>query len=67
MASEWLTLREFAEEIRIPEATIRYWRWQGRGPKSTKLGRRVVYRRSDVDAWLAAQEKAQESARRESA
>jgi predicted DNA-binding transcriptional regulator AlpA len=24
------------------------------GPKSGKLGRRVVYRRADVEAWIAA-------------
>lgn len=40
----------------IPEATWRWWRAQGRGPKSANLGgRRVVYRESDVKAWIDAQ------------
>lgn len=39
-------------------ATLRWWRHEGkgRGPKSFVLGgRKVVYRKSDVDAWLDAQ------------
>jgi predicted DNA-binding transcriptional regulator AlpA len=30
-----------------------YLRSIGQGPKSGKLGRRLVYRRSDVEAWIA--------------
>lgn len=41
--------------LRRPESTLRHWRVQGVGPKWFKLGRRVAYRRSDVDAWLAEQ------------
>lgn len=40
------------------QATLRWWRHEGRGngPKSFKLGaRKVVYKKSDVDAWLMAQ------------
>lgn len=37
------------------ESTLRYWRHIGVGPVSFKIGRRVAYRRSDVDAWLAIQ------------
>jgi predicted DNA-binding transcriptional regulator AlpA len=38
---------------------LRYWRHIGQGPKGTKFGRRVLYRRSDVDAWVASIEAAQ--------
>jgi hypothetical protein len=31
-------------------------RWLGIGPKSVKLGRRVLYRKSDVLDWIAAQD-----------
>lgn len=31
----------------------RYWRHLGTGPKSFRLGRRVLYRRHDVERWLA--------------
>lgn len=36
----------------LPAATLRYWRHTGEGPVSFKLGRRVLYRKVDVDAWL---------------
>jgi len=41
-----------------PEGTIRYWAHVGKGPRSFKLGRRRVWRRSVVLAWIAEQEEA---------
>ena len=38
-----------------PVATLRYWRQQGVGPKSAKFGKHVLYRRADVEAWIAEQ------------
>ena len=49
-----LTSAEVAEMTRLPLATLRWWRHTGEaGPKSFKLGRRVMYRRADVEQWLA--------------
>ncbi len=39
----------------VSQNTLRYWRHQGTGPKSARLGRRVVYREADVTAWIDAQ------------
>jgi hypothetical protein len=50
---DYMTEAEFAEMIRTPAETARYWRYTGYGPPSFKLGRRVVYKRSDVEKWLA--------------
>jgi predicted DNA-binding transcriptional regulator AlpA len=50
-----LKLPEVSEMTGIPEATLRFWRHQGTGPRSAKLGRRVVYREEDVKAWIDAQ------------
>jgi DNA-binding transcriptional MerR regulator len=47
-----LTTREVAEIIRLAPETLRYWRWKGIGPKSFRLGSRVVYREKDVLAWI---------------
>nr|WP_261880261.1 helix-turn-helix domain-containing protein [Mycobacterium marinum] len=47
-----LTIVEVAEIARLPVATLRYWRHVGEGPKSLKLGRRVMYRRADIERWL---------------
>lgn len=53
--SDLLTVAEVAEITRLPEATLRWFRHVGKGPKSAKLGRRITYRRSDVEAWIEAQ------------
>lgn len=50
-----MTTEEVAAEVRAPLETLRYWRHIGKGPKSFKLGRRVLYRREDVEAWLEEQ------------
>lgn len=56
MSDPIVTPNQLSEETRIPVGTLRYWRHAGKGPESFKLGRRVVYRRSAVDAWIAAQQ-----------
>jgi predicted DNA-binding transcriptional regulator AlpA len=46
---------EVAELLRRPCTTLRYWRVTGDGPKSFKLGGRVVYKLEDVEQWIEAQ------------
>lgn len=48
---ELLTTEEVAAYFRTVPATCRYWRSIGKGPRSFKVGKRVLYRRSDVEAW----------------
>jgi excisionase family DNA binding protein len=50
---ENLTTEEVAAMLRTPMETVRYWRHIGKGPKSFKVGRRVLYAREDVEAFLA--------------
>lgn len=50
-----LTTQEVAEITRLAPETLRYWRWKGLGPKSFRLGSRVVYRETDVIAWIERQ------------
>lgn len=52
-----LTVAEVAALLRKPAGTLRYWRSVDRGPRSSRIGSTVVYRRSDVEAWLAEQER----------
>lgn len=55
-----LTTREVAALTPYATGTLRWMRHVGRGPKSFTLpgGRKVVYRESDVFAWIAAGEDA---------
>lgn len=56
-----LTTAEAAELLHTPVGTLRYWRHQGTGPKGFRLGARLVmYRRSDVLAWLEEQYNAEQ-------
>ncbi len=43
-----------AERWLISPRTLEQWRWQGRGPQFLKIGGRVVYRLSDIEAFEAA-------------
>lgn len=52
---ELLTIIEAAVLLPAPVATLRYWRHLGTGPRSFRLGRRVVYRRADLLGWMEAQ------------
>jgi predicted DNA-binding transcriptional regulator AlpA len=47
-----LTLQEVAVVVRVPVATLRYWRHLGTGPRSFRIGRSVRYWRREVFAWL---------------
>ncbi len=44
---EWLS-----EFIDIPPRTIYNWRLRGEGPPAYGVGRRLRFRRSEVDGWL---------------
>ena len=54
MIEENLTTEEVARIYRTSPETVRYWRHVGKGPKSFKRGRRVLYARADVEADIAA-------------
>jgi excisionase family DNA binding protein len=53
--SELLTITEAAELLRAPVATLRFWRHRNTGPRSFRLGRRVLYRRDELHAWITSQ------------
>lgn len=53
-----LTTAEVAEMTRLPAGTLRYYRHQNSGPPSFRLGRKTVYRRELVEAWIAQHEAA---------
>lgn len=54
LEADLLTISEAAALLRAPVATLRYWRHLGTGPTSFRLGRRVLYRRDDLHAWIDA-------------
>ena len=45
---------EAAEFLRCSVRTLQYWRYVGGGPVFVKVGRRVLYRQQDLDAFIVA-------------
>ena len=60
---DYVTTAEFAELVRTSAATIRYWRHIEKGPRAFRLGRRALYDRAEVVAWITA-EKARQAGTR---
>ena len=52
--SELLTTDDAAQTLRSNVHTLAYWRATGQGPAWAKIGRRVVYRRTDIEAFVEA-------------
>ena len=50
----FMTTQELADHWRTSPETVRYWQHVGYGPHGVKVGRRVLYARRDVSAWLEA-------------
>jgi predicted DNA-binding transcriptional regulator AlpA len=48
-----LNQREASAALRVSERTLERNRLTGDGPPFVKIGRRVLYRQSDLDTWLA--------------
>jgi len=50
---EYLTVRQLAEVLQVPVATVYRWRHMGEGPRGIRVsGRHVRFRKSDVEAFL---------------
>jgi predicted DNA-binding transcriptional regulator AlpA len=62
LLDDYLTVDQLAAELGIASITLKRWQALKQGPPLTRIGRRVLYRRSSVQAWLARQEQKQASA-----
>lgn len=62
MEPRYLTTHEVADLLRTSPETVRYWRHLNKGPGSFKVGRRVLYERADVEAWITGHRQTQRSA-----
>lgn len=58
LEGELVTVGQVSMLTGIPVGTLRYWRHANQGPTSFSLGKRVLYRKSEVERWISEQEKA---------
>ncbi|MBE2190722.1 MAG: helix-turn-helix domain-containing protein [Alphaproteobacteria bacterium] len=47
--------QQVSEMLCISVATLRKWRWEGKGPCFVKIGRKVAYRPSDITEYVHGQ------------
>jgi hypothetical protein len=52
LADEFYTDPQFAALVQRSTRTTESWRRRGGGPPFIRLGRRILYRKSDVELWL---------------
>ena len=55
MAPARLTVEELAARWRLKPKTLHNWHLVGKGPAPMKVGRRLLYRVDEVEAWEAEQ------------
>lgn len=53
-AARFRTTEEVANLLRTSPETVRYWRHISVGPKSFKIGRRVLYDVEDLESFIDA-------------
>ena len=47
----YLSTQEAADYLGLKKGTLEVWRCYGRGPRFIRLGRRVVYSKTDLDKY----------------
>ncbi|MDJ1113205.1 helix-turn-helix transcriptional regulator [Microbacterium dauci] len=53
-APRYLSPEQLTERLPgVSKRQLQRWRDEGKGPRYAKLGKSVVYREVDVDAWVA--------------
>ena len=52
---ERLTEQQLSERWHVSVRTPQNWRWLGRGPRYLKIGARVLYPQTEVEAFEAGQ------------
>jgi excisionase family DNA binding protein len=64
MAERLLNVEEVAERLGVPVSTLHYWSHRGEELIGARIGRRLRYRESQVDAHIAAKFEQREAADR---
>lgn len=58
-----LTIRQFCDYTQSSERLFQVLKAQGRGPRITRIGRRVLIPKEAMDEWLKERERAEHSPR----
>jgi excisionase family DNA binding protein len=64
MPERLLNVEEVAKRLGVPVSTLHYWSHRGEELVGARIGRRLRYRESQVDAYIAAKFEEREAATR---
>jgi hypothetical protein len=56
LLADWISREQLAGELGIACDTLGRWEARQIGPPCTRIGRKVLYRRTSVESWINAQE-----------
>ena len=56
LLADWISREQLAGELGIASDTLARWEARQLGPPCTRIGRKVLYRRTSVQVWINAQE-----------
>ena len=56
LLAEWISREQLAGELGLASDTLARWEARQLGPPCTRIGRKVLYRRTSVQEWISAQE-----------
>lgn len=56
LLADWISREQLAGELGIACDTLARWEARQIGPLCTRIGRKVLYRRTSVESWINAQE-----------
>ncbi len=56
LLADWISRDQLAGELGIACDTLARWEARQIGPPCTRIGRKVLYRRTSVENWINAQE-----------
>ena len=56
LLADWISREQLAGELGVANDTLARWEARRIGPPCTRIGRKVLYRRTSVQDWIRAQE-----------
>ena len=59
LLADWIAREQLAQELMITTDTLSRWEARREGPPCMRVGRKVFYRRTSVEAWLLSREQGQ--------
>jgi hypothetical protein len=59
LLADWIARDQLAQQLMITTDTLSRWEARREGPPCMRVGRKVFYRRTSVEAWLLSREQGQ--------